>query len=516
MFSSKDLQQIKEKGISIEQIGKQIHNFLAGFPYIQLAKPATPGDGIFLFSEEEADQYISIFQQGIGDYQVIKFVPASGAATRMFKHLFEFAKTFVPNPEGIHTYLQSQDVNSVHYFMTHINRIAFYHVLENRLSMDHSSVKNLIKEWRLTKLIDYILTDNGLNYGNLPKGLLLFHQYPEGARTAAEEHLVEAAHYAKNRNLVSRIHFTISPEHLSRFQELFNRVIHGYEAHFGVHFEITFSEQLPSTDTIAVDEQNQPFRTSTGTLLFRPGGHGSLLYNLQRLDADLIFIKNIDNIVPDRLKEPTIRYKMLIGGYLIYMMEYTHRFLRLASEGQLEQEALDQIALFAKEKLGLSLPPFQVEMAPEEIQAWLFSKLNRPMRVCGMVRNEGEPGGGPFWVNDHEGNLSLQIVESTQIDMTNGKQLHIVNESTHFNPVDLVCCIKDYRGDLFDLSKFVDEKTGFISSKSSEGKKLKALERPGLWNGAMANWITVFIEVPVITFNPVKTVNDLLRKEHLE
>ncbi|HNY03044.1 MAG TPA: DUF4301 family protein, partial [Bacteroidales bacterium] len=342
-----------------------------------------------------------------------------------------------------------------------------------------------------------------------------FHSYSDGSRTALEEHLVEAAAYATDDRGVARIHFTISPEHRSRFEEILAAVKTGYEQTLGVTYEITMSVQKPSTDIIAVDDANLPFRNPDGSLLFRPGGHGALLENLAETEADLIFIKNIDNIVPDRLKSTTYDYKKLLGGYLLYIKQVINGHLRRLKEGGLSQQQTETILQFATTVLGLDMPPDIYRLESGAQNSLLFDLLNRPVRVCGMVKNEGEPGGGPFWVLDGDGRRSLQIVESSQINPADPAQKEIASKATHFNPVDLVCSTRSFDGHPFHLKHFVDEETGFISVKSSNGRTLKAQELPGLWNGSMARWITIFIEVPIITFNPVKTVNDLLRSEHL-
>jgi len=516
MFSENDLKQIESKGIELSEINKQIDHFINGFPYIRLVRPATAGDGIFSFREKDISYYTAYFTSHVDDLRVVKFVPASGAATRMFKHLFEFRDTFDGDPGRREAFRKEQDFNSVSYLIEHLPEIAFYHALEASLERRGLHASRLVEAWRLDLLINTILEYPGLNYGNLPKGLILFHNYPEGARTAAEEHLVEAADYARNSDGTARIHFTISPEHKLKFQELFSRVKETYEKRFGISFSIDFSEQLPSTDTIAVDENNEPFRLPDGSLLFRPAGHGALLQNLNLMEADIIFVKNIDNIVPDRLKSVTFTYKKLIGGYLLYLRDQVNRFLLAADAHKLSDKDVSGMASFMESHLQMSLPEEFSRLSLEGRQQLLVPLLNRPIRVCGMVRNEGEPGGGPFWVRESDGRETLQIVETAQIDLKNPDQKAIVDRATHFNPVDLVCSIRDYKGKPFNLNGFVDENAGLISLKSSGGRKLKAQELPGLWNGAMANWITVFVETPIITFNPVKTVNDLLRKEHLE
>lgn len=516
MFTEKDLKQIEAKGIELPVIDKQIEHFKRGFPFVNLVRPATSGDGIFSFCDDELSYFINYYSLHRKALRVEKFVPASGAATRMFKHLFEFRDSFDGDRTRQEAFLKDNDFNSVSYLITHLPEIAFFDSLQGILTKRGFDVKSLVKSGQLDLLINFILEAQGLNYANLPKGLILFHDYPEGARTAAEEHLVEAANYTRNIDKTARIHFTISPEHKKRFLTLFDRVKTTYEEHFGVIYSIGFSDQHPSTDTIAVDEENVPFRNPDGSLLFRPAGHGALLKNLNKLEADIIFIKNIDNIVPDRLKTTTYRYKKLIGGYLLYLRNHVNPFLAAAVSHDLPGQQITGMVRFMETHMCIKLPGNFSRLSLKEKQEKLITLLNRPIRVCGMVKNEGEPGGGPFWVQGMNGRDSLQIVESAQIDLRNPEQKAIVDRSTHFNPVDLVCSIRDFRGERFNLNEFVDDDTRLISLKSSGGRNLKAQELPGLWNGAMANWITVFVETPIITFNPVKTVNDLLRKEHLE
>jgi hypothetical protein len=412
-------------------------------------------------------------------------------------------------------FMADQGFNSVYYFITHLKQIAFFNDLSSLLANSGKSINQLLEYHEYTAIIENILSVNGLNYSNLPKALLKFHKYQDGSRTAAEEHLVEAASYTRDNAKIARIHFTISPEHQDKFLALLTNVKRKYEVMFDVTFDISFSIQKASTDTIAVDDHNRPLRNTDGTLLFRPGGHGALLENLNEIDADLIFIKNIDNIVPDHLKSTTVQYKKVLGGYLLYLKDAVSGFLAKLISQNIDPEELKIIVDFAKSNLFLDFPTdFSVHPFIDQVN-FLIKLLNRPIRVCGMVKNEGEPGGGPFWVTGDARQLSLQVVESSQIDLKDPEQKTIVDHSTHFNPVDLVCSTRNFEGTPFDLKEFVDENTGFISLKSSGGKTLKAQELPGLWNGAMAKWITIFVEVPVITFNPVKTVNDLLRNEHL-
>ena len=514
MLQQNDLNQIKKKGMTLKTIENQLDHFRQGFPFIRLLRPAIQGDGIITFSEEKKTEFIRFFEELAPSLRVIKFVPASGAASRMFKHLFEFRESLKAGngiPEG---YFSNTGFNSVNYFFHNIHRFAFYHDLQSSLMKKGKLLEQALAEKDFALILDHLLSEVGLNYTALPKALLAFHSYADGSRVAMEEHLVEAANYTRDRNDVSKIHFTLSPEHIGKFDEMVAALKDKYETRFHTRLDIHHSIQKPSTDTIAVDEENQLFRNPDGTLLFRPAGHGALLANLAELDADVIFIKNIDNIVPDRLKTATIESKKLIGGFLLYIRRKIFDFLKKAGSGSVTIEEIHEMAIFAVSQNLVNLPA-GFEQKAEEIQCSILAReLNRPIRVCGMVRNEGEPGGGPFWVDGQDGKVSLQIIESSQVNMKDEGQTAIFSASTHFNPVDLVCCTIDYKGNPFNLQKFVDESTGFISLKSSGGRTLKALELPGLWNGSMAGWITVFVETPLITFNPVKTINDLLRDEH--
>ena len=357
-----------------------------------------------------------------------------------------------------------------------------------------------------------MLAAEGLNYGQLPKGLLLFHNYEDGPRTPMEEHLVEAAMYASS-NGQANVHFTVSHEHLELFKKKVAEKLEKYASQFGVKYNVSFSEQKPSTDTIAANTDNTPFRNADGSLLFRPGGHGALIENLNEIDADIVFIKNIDNVVPDRLKPATVEWKQVIAGVLVTLQAKAFAYLRLLDSGSYTHEELEEIIRFVQRDLCCRKADIK-ELEDAELVIYLRKKLNRPMRVCGVVKNVGEPGGGPFLTYNQDGTVSLQILESSQIDTANEEYVRMFNNGTHFNPVDLVCATKDYKGNRFNLPDYVDRSTGFISSKSKNGKELKALELPGLWNGAMSDWNTIFVEVPLETFNPVKTVNDLLREQH--
>ncbi|MDP2721116.1 MAG: DUF4301 family protein [Bacteroidales bacterium] len=512
MFTKYDTSQMAAKGIEADQVQAQINSFMAGFPFINLVAPATPGKGLHQLTINGITELDTYFNEQSKQYSILKFVPASGAASRMFKHLFEFRQK---NSAAQSKELESdKSFNSVHHFFKYLEHFAFYKCLKESLAKKGADIENLMLTHQYNTIIDELLDENGLNYANLPKGLLLFHEYPNGARVAMEEHLVEAAVYANDEEHLSKIHFTVSPEHQSKFEEILATRRIAIEKEYKTQFKVSFSQQKPATDTIAVTEENEPFRNQDGSLLFRPGGHGALIYNLNDLDNEIIFIKNIDNIVPDRLRNETYLYKKAIGGLLIKLQNQTFEFLDILDVGNVNEKTLSLIADFAYRELNIDIPDAYHGYDEMEKIDFLFNKLNRPIRVCGMVKNEGEPGGGPFWVMNENGEKSLQIVESSQIDFSDHEQKEIVSRATHFNPVDLVCGVYDFNGEKFDLLEFVDPSTGFISYKSKDGKTLKAMELPGLWNGSMADWITIFIEAPIITFNPVKTVNDLLRPQH--
>lgn len=513
MFTKEDLKQLQLKGIDPKTVENQIDNFKKGFPSINLDRPAIVGDGIKVFNGREAKKLSYYYDSNSKKYELLKFVPASGAASRMFKSLFEFMEQYKGKAADIKNLNEAPEWAAVKEFIKRLKDFAFYEDLAAVLKKDDYSIAECLEKQDYNTIISYLLTEKGLNYANLPKGLLKFHKYPDGARMSIEEHLFEGNSYCKSRDKRAGIHFTVSPEHGDKFLDEINRVKDKYEEMFDVTYELTFSLQKSSTDTIAVDESNKPFREKDGSLVFRPGGHGALIENLNDRESEIIFIKNIDNVVPDHLKNDTILYKKVLGGFLFELQDTIFEHLETL-EDKPDNEDIRTILRFIKTKLGFAIDPDFGKFSHEGKVEYLVRKLNRPIRVCGMVKNEGEPGGGPFWVKEGNSETSLQIVESSQIDMKNPEQKSIFEASTHFNPVDLVCGVRDYKGQNFDLPNFIDPATGFISIKSKDGKALKAQELPGLWNGAMADWITVFVEVPISTFNPVKTINDLLRKEH--
>ncbi len=504
MLTLDDKKQLDESGISEEQIVEQLKSFEKGFPFLELEDAASVANGILSPSEEETKIYLDSWSKYKKDNRdILKFVPASGAASRMFKNLFEFLSAEYDEPQ---TDFEKK-------FFNQIKDFAFYADLNSACENNvGKSIDDLLNEKRYKEIVSNLLTKPGLDYGSLPKGLLKFHKYAETSRTPLEEHLVEGALYAASSQGNVNVHFTVSNEHKILFNNLVNEKINEYSKKFGVEYNVSFSEQKPSTDTIAADSDNNPFREN-GKLVFRPGGHGALIENLNDLDADIIFIKNIDNVVPDRLKSDTVIYKNLIAGVLVTLQQKTFEYLKILESGKYNREKIDEIIRFVRHNLYCNNKNIATMDETEQVK-YLQNKLNRPMRVCGMVKNVGEPGGGPFLAYNQDGTISLQILESSQIDVNDPRKKAMFENGTHFNPVDLVCAVKDYKGNKFDLTKYVDKSTGFISNKSKNGRDLKALELPGLWNGAMSDWNTIFVEVPLSTFNPVKTVNDLLREQH--
>ncbi|MBP3382373.1 MAG: DUF4301 family protein [Tidjanibacter sp.] len=484
MFTEQDLKQIAAHGLSLCEVEQQIDNFRKGFPYLNIKSSATVGNGICAIDEAAAEELRAEYRAVANGLKVEKFVPTSGAATRMFKDLF--------------AYVNDGEMNSVvEKVGANLDKFAFAEELAKIVPEGAS----------LPEIISAIIGE-GLEYGAKPKGLVLFHRYQTGAaRTAFEEHLVEGAMYAACNGVVN-IHFTVSPEHMEGFRSLFESVKEYYEGRYDVRYNISMSVQKSSTDTIAVNPDCTPFRNDKGELLFRPAGHGALIENLNDIDADIIFIKTIDNVAPDARKGDTIKYKEILAGILVTTQKKIFDYAAALEAGTADVE---EVVAFVENDLCVRLPEGVKSGEEAQLKEVLAGLLDRPLRVCGMVRNEGEPGGGPFWAEGADGVVSLQIAESSQISP---EQKHLMAEATHFNPVDIVCGTKNRKGEKYDFKKYVDPATGFISSKSSAGRTLLAQELPGLWNGAMASWNTLFVEVPITTFSPIKVVTDLLRPEH--
>ena len=505
MFDQKDLEQFKKKGTNAENVKAQLELIKKGFPFLELDAAASVGNGIMSLDESQSSNYIKTWDTYCSSgHKVTKFVPASGAASRMFKDLFAFLDAEYDRPT---TPFELK-------FFDGIENFAFYQDLDSACRSNESkSIKELIECGNYKAVVSNLLEAKGLNYGALPKGLLKFHSYGATSRTPLEEHMAEGAMYASGADGTVHIHFTVSTEHRELFKKLADNCAKTMSKRYGTAYDISFSEQKPSTDTVAAAADGSPFRNNDGSILFRPGGHGALIENLNDLDTDVVFIKNIDNVVPDHLKPDTITYKKLIAGILVSVQNKVFDYLRLLDSGKYTIEQLKAITSFVQNTLCCRRNDVD-KLDAAQLAEWLKLKLNRPLRVCGMVKNVGEPGGGPFLAYNNDGTVSLQILESSQIDLNDARKKEMFTKGTHFNPVDLVCALRGYKGDKFNLPDYVDKATGFISSKSKNGRELKALELPGLWNGAMSDWNTIFVEVPLSTFNPVKTVNDLLRPQH--
>lgn len=507
-FTEKDLEQLTEKGIAKTKVEQQIATFKEGIPFVELVAAAIVGKGISRFSTEEQQHLADHFEAHKKDLSLLKFVPASGAASRMFKTLFTFLEAYDPSTETLEAYYGRTGDKDLIKFVDGMEELPFYDKVWQRVAKQQTN-----KGQQVYAFVQEMLTEEGLNYGFYPKGLLPFHGYASGSATPFEEHLKEAALYAKTKG-TANLHFTISEQHNELFGEEEARAVPKISKETDTTFSISYSNQKAATDTLAVDMENRPFRDADGTILFRPGGHGALIENLNDQEADIIFIKNIDNVAVERDLRAVAQSKKVLAGLLLQVQAKVFAHLKDLETGRVGKDDLDPIKEFLERDLNVALPDAYAALDTDGKRAQLQKMLHRPIRICGMVKNEGEPGGGPFFIRDRNGDVSLQIIESAQIDMNNASQVSILQNATHFNPVDLVCGVKDHHGKKYDLLRYVDDKQGFITQKTSAGRELKALELPGLWNGAMAHWNTIFVEVPLVTFNPVKTVNDLLKPSH--
>ncbi|KGO91454.1 DUF4301 family protein [Flavobacterium subsaxonicum] len=515
-LSITDFVQIYKRNITLEKIGSQVNIFKNGIDKINLERPAVISDGVFMLDKETAQQCAAYFDSKKDLYKLKKFVPASGAATRMFKFLHDFIADYNPKKETINGYINRKKDNSLEVFLLGLEKFPFYKEIaaeaEKHVVYPEADDENVREDARNYSFIKTMISEDLFDYANKPKGILPFHCYGNLTATPVYEHLRESVAYAGSQGQ-THVHFTISENHLNGFLDSINEVRARVEEESGIKISFNFTYQHKETDTLAVDMANNPFRDEKGNLLFRPGGHGALIENLNRLDADIVFVKNIDNVRHTKMDTISL-YKKALGGMLVKLQQTIFDYLERIEKRELSEEELDEIVEFASKKLSLDISPDFDKFTLENKFLYLTECLDRPIRICGMVKNEGEPGGGPFWVKGKRGRVSLQIVESSQIDLDNKIQNHIFSQSTHFNPVDLVCGLKDYKGKKFNLTQYVDPNTGFIVYKNRMGKDVKSYELPGLWNGAMAGWITVFVEVPLKTFNPVKTVNDLLKAAH--
>tara|TARA_R110002051_G_scaffold234092_2_gene295729 strand:- start:20035 stop:21576 length:1542 start_codon:yes stop_codon:yes gene_type:complete len=508
-FSDKDKQQLKDKGIVQEKVLSQIATFKEGIPFVNLHKAAIVGDGIRRFTDDEEQSLMKTFDAKKNECSLLKFVPASGAASRMFKAFFNFLEVYQPNKETLENYFKRTNDKDLKFFSDHLKKLPFYEIIQERINLKTTNPGE-----ELYAFIHEMLSEEALNYGFYPKGLLPFHNYGDFVSTPFEEHLKEASLYScTNGN--AQLHFTISEQHGEMFNTEFDTIKERVSKETNSSFNVRYSYQKSETDTIAVGMGNTLFRNTDGTLLFRPGGHGALIENLNEQEADLIFIKNIDNVVTTKVLAKIAASKKILAGLLLEIQAKAFAFAhRLYEQQELSPKEIGEVKQFLEAELNVRFASdFKNLDSSQQIEI-LKNKINRPIRICGMVKNEGEAGGGPFWIQNSKGEISLQIIESAQVNTADAQQMEIFKNSTHFNPVDLVCGVKNYKGEAYNLLDFVDTKQGFITEKTKDGVDLKALELPGLWNGGMAFWNTIFVEVPLVTFNPVKTVNDLLKPAH--
>ncbi len=505
MFTEKNIQQIKNHGLTEGKVERQLEIFKEGIPFANVVEAASAGNGIDIFSESEQNHFVQLFETEKEKLDLLKFVPASGAATRMFQFLHPFLEQFDYKRIGIDEFLQKAENKDLKTFFDASEKFAFSDLVTDNLHQKHPDFGHFEKGKQHHLFVNEMLGETGLDFNNTPKGLVPFHKYENNYVTAFGEQLYEAAFYATS-NGIANLHFTVSEEHEEKFKKRYDEIQEIVERKTGVTFNISYSFQKKETDTIAATPENKAFFDENGDLVFRPSGHGALLENLNEVDADIVFIKNIDNVVSQNYVEIIAFQKKVLAGKLISLQRKIFGFVEKLQSEKVSEEILTEAATFISEELFIKNTPIYKET--------ILAILERPTRVCGVVENTGAPGGGPFLIKDKNGNLSYQIVEMSQIDIENPQQKALVEKATHFNPVDLVCGVRNYKGEKFNLLQFSDPDAGFISNKSYNGKPIKALELPGLWNGAMANWNTVFVEVPQITFNPVKTVNDLLNPVH--
>lgn len=506
-FTREDLSHIATAGFTVEQVHEQLAIFEKGAPFARLDRPCTVGDGITRLTPDAVEKALGVYASALGHKTWIKFVPASGAASRMFKGLMEAKNRLLSEPQAD----LGPDFRA---FMDQLHRLALFNDLHKSLAREGLDAHLLIRKGNFGPVLEHLLGGKHLHFQDLPKALIPFHRYGGETRTALEEHFVEAVALGISADHAASVHFTVSPQHRENVAALIRQTQPAHEGRLHTPLSASLSIQAPHTQTIAADMDNRPFRLSDGRLLFRPGGHGALLDNLNQMAADIVFIKNIDNVAHERHLSDIVAWKKILCGVFIQIQDQAFAFLRQLHDSVSNLQDLMRAANWARQTLCRDLPTDAADLMPDELKQLLISTLDRPLRVCGMVPNAGEPGGGPFWVRRPDGGLSLQIVESAQMDVSDPGQRAIAAQATHFNPVDLVCGIRNWRGEVFDLSRYVDEEAVFISSKTEGGKPLKALELPGLWNGAMAYWNTIFVETPAVTFNPVKEVADLLRDGH--
>tara|TARA_B110000114_G_C15068417_1_gene388520 strand:- start:94 stop:1644 length:1551 start_codon:yes stop_codon:yes gene_type:complete len=511
-YTPSDIEHIESLGLSLADVDKQLEHYKSPPGFVNLKASTTIGKGIIKLSDLEINEFIEYYEEQKTCLAVVKFTPASGAASRMFKLLYEFLADYDPQKESINSYINKNKITELFLFFVTIEKLPFHDDAVAKMRAMIPDYDLLTLDQRRLLFVKTILEETYLNYSNIPKGLLPFHKYKNHISTAFEEHLFEAAKYA-SVNGKALLHFTITKAHLKQFETKLASIQKQVESKTNTKFEIKFSNQEPNTDVLAVDLKNTPFRLKN-KLLFRPSGHGALIKNLNQIDADIIFVKNIDNVVVNKYLDEIAGYKKALAGILLKTQSQVFAYAKALESKDISKDEIEKIARFLTQNLNIVISSQFEKYANKHKIEYLQSKINRPMRVCGMVKNESEPGGGPFWVKHENGEISLQIVEASQVDINLKNQKTILTNATHFNPVDIICGVKNHKGEAYDLEQFIDSNTYFVTTKTKHGQKLKTLERPGLWNGSMADWNTIFVEVPIVTFNPVKTVNDLLKFTH--
>lgn len=514
-FEAHDIGYLESIGKTQQESESELELLRTGVPSINLHKRCTAGDGITALTREQELKYVEIYDKAMLEGRCMKFVAASGAASRMFNAPIRCLQKGWTTRDLLDGMSRQGDCDAEDclQLMTNLSKFAFFSDLKYLMSSKKLDLEYLLKGGEYGSILENLLEEDGLGYGTMPKALIPFHLYTEGARTALEEHLIESAGYLVDHDKVARIHFTLSPDHEDKVREHVKKVLSSLES-TGIHFDVEFSVQAHSTNTVVLDQDNDPLRDDAGQVLLRPSGHGALLENLNSLQGDIVFIRTIDNVLPDEFKDLVCFYNKILGGYLLALQEELFRFLRILSTGDFDEAKLMKIVEFAELKMNVRLPEGFSQMCLGKKAGNLFKRMNAPLRVCGMVRNSSYPGGRPFWIADKTGVESLQIVESAQIDKHDQEQKRIWNSCEFFNPADIVCGVRDYEGKCFDMTEFIDPELSFVSEKTYKGRRCMVLERPGLWNGCMAYWNTVFLEIPALTLHPVKTILDLLNKQN--
>lgn len=512
-----DLERAAEHGLGTDELERQLALLAAPPSSIELDRPCTVGDGVQQLDDTKESTLLAAQASAVASGRATYFVPSSGAASRMFKSLLAVRDRGPVDRATLAAKSDDEEAKAALRFFDGARRFAFAENLARVLAERGLGLDECLEQGAVSPVLDALLEANGLAYPRMPKGLLPFHSYDGNEnRTAFDEHLVESFAVAADEAGATRLHFTVSPDHREAFEHRARQSGDSLGGKLGARFDIGFSTQKPSTDTVAVNPDGTPFRGEDGELLFRPGGHGSLIANLADLaeqGVDLLFVKNIDNVVHDDWRAPVVHWRRMLAGRLVVLQDRLFGALRALEEDADRAAAVEDARAVLATELGQSVPGADASDL-DRAGAALHAALHRPTRVCAVLRAEGDPGGGPFWVRESDGSRSPQIVETAQIDPSAADQRAAQERATHFSPADMVLGVRDHRGRPFDLLRHVDPEAVFIAEKSSGGRPLRALEHPGLWNGGMSKWNTLFVEVPPEIFQPVKALTDLLAPAH--